>query len=264
VVWLERKKREGGITMETLLIADHSGSFSGELKRRLEGEYRVLETRDGQEALELIRILRPGLLVLDLHLPGLDGLTLLHRCREENILPAVLATARFFSGYMIDVLVELGVGYLMLQPCDVDTAADRARELLRYRPGMGASRDNARRLLAWFSVPEHLSGSLYLCSAVQRMEARPMQFLTKELYPALSREFGVSAMAVERAMRHAVSRGFHLGDPRLWKAHFPGGKPENGEFIAHLAQLSRQMNRGGLREIREFPLNSREEIRISG
>ena len=61
----------------TLLIADSSEEFRNNLINALQGNYRIQSCQTGKEALEILRNATPDLLIMDLMLPELDGLTLL-------------------------------------------------------------------------------------------------------------------------------------------------------------------------------------------
>ncbi len=65
--------------MRKLLIADCSEDYRTALANALTDHYHVLCCRTGTEALDILRRENPDILVLDLMLPELDGLTLLER-----------------------------------------------------------------------------------------------------------------------------------------------------------------------------------------
>jgi two-component system response regulator AdeR len=72
------------IQARVLLIEDHPDIADlYQLKLQLEG-YRVAVARTGGAGLELANSLLPDLILLDLHLPGIDGLDLLARLRAQN------------------------------------------------------------------------------------------------------------------------------------------------------------------------------------
>lgn len=70
-----------------ILIADGNEEFCDHVKRRLEQVpgYEIVGTAaDGQRALELMRVTKPDILVLDLMLSKLDGIAVLKRAREDG------------------------------------------------------------------------------------------------------------------------------------------------------------------------------------
>ena len=81
--------------MKTLLIADDEPSIRVLYERELEDEgYNVLTASDAREAIELARTGTPDLVVLDIRMPGMDGLEAMGRILEEdNELPVIINTA---------------------------------------------------------------------------------------------------------------------------------------------------------------------------
>ena len=118
----------------TLLIADSSEEFCKSLIDALQGNYRIQTCRTGKEALEILRTSTPDLLIMDLMLPELDGLTLLQVLADSGIRPTVLATTRLTNDYVIATSTKLGVEYLMVKPCDIRAIAKRVRDLSCQKP----------------------------------------------------------------------------------------------------------------------------------
>jgi len=96
--------------------------------------YRVLTAYDGVEALRLARENRPDLIVLDLMLPGLDGIEVCRVLREESDVPVIMLTARTADE---DKLTGLGVGAddYVTKPFSPRELAARVRAVLRRLPG---------------------------------------------------------------------------------------------------------------------------------
>ncbi|MDR7480877.1 MAG: response regulator transcription factor [Armatimonadota bacterium] len=69
--------------------------------------YRVVVARDGPDAVDATRTTRPDLVLLDLALPGLDGVEVYRRIRLFNTVPVIMLTARATEG---DKVMGLDVG----------------------------------------------------------------------------------------------------------------------------------------------------------
>ena len=225
--------KKGEEKLKTVVIGMSRGSFAGGLKRELKSVCRVLAAEDGQTVQGLLETESPDVLVLDLHLPGLDPVGFL---RERDSRVRVLAVTDFVSSYLTEALPRLGISYLMVRPCQAETVARRVRELLE--PAVGAEA-RLRALLSRFSVPPEYLGSKCLLLAVPMLEADPGQCLTGSLYPAVGKVLGLDWHLVERDIRYAVAKGWETGNRELWLRHFPRGKPRNGEFLARMAELDR-------------------------
>jgi len=96
--------------------------------------YRVITAYDGIAALRLARESRPDLIVLDLMLPGIDGLEVCRRLRDESDVPIIMLTARTTDQ---DKLTGLGLGAddYVTKPFSPRELAARVRAVLRRLPG---------------------------------------------------------------------------------------------------------------------------------
>ncbi|WP_066373180.1 two-component system response regulator CseB [Herbidospora mongoliensis] len=92
--------------------------------------YRVVSAADGLTGLELFRAADPDLLLLDVMLPGLDGIGLCRRVRESSLVPILMMSAR---GDALDVVsgLEAGADDYVVKPADTSVLVARIRALLR-------------------------------------------------------------------------------------------------------------------------------------
>ncbi|HLB27964.1 MAG TPA: response regulator transcription factor [Dehalococcoidales bacterium] len=96
--------------------------------------YRVMTANDGLEALRLAQESHPDLIVLDLMLPGMDGLEICRTIRRESDVPIIMLTARTTDE---DKLTGLGMGAddYVTKPFSPRELAARVRAVLRRLPG---------------------------------------------------------------------------------------------------------------------------------
>jgi DNA-binding response OmpR family regulator len=115
----------------TILLVDDEDSIQKLLAYPLEREgFRVLQARDGEEALERFASERVDLVVLDLMLPKLDGLEVCKRLRAESEVPIIMLTAR--DDELDKVLgLELGADDYITKPFSIREFRSRVRALLR-------------------------------------------------------------------------------------------------------------------------------------
>jgi DNA-binding response OmpR family regulator len=115
----------------TILLVDVEDSVQKLLAYPLEREgYRVLQARDGEEALRRFASERVDLVVLDIMLPKLDGLEVCKRLRAESEVPIIMLTAR--DDELDKVLgLELGADDYITKPFSIREFRSRVRALLR-------------------------------------------------------------------------------------------------------------------------------------
>ncbi len=94
--------------MYTVLVCDDEKDIVAALKIYLEAEgYRTLSAYNGREALELLEREEVHLVLMDIMMPEMDGITAMVRLREERNLPVILLTAK---GEDTDKVLGLNVG----------------------------------------------------------------------------------------------------------------------------------------------------------
>ncbi len=115
----------------TILLVDDEDSVQKLLAYPLEREgFRVLQARDGEEALDRFASERVDLVVLDVMLPKLDGLEVCKRLRAESEVPIIMLTAR--DDELDKVLgLELGADDYITKPFSIREFRSRVRALLR-------------------------------------------------------------------------------------------------------------------------------------
>ena len=120
--------------MTTILLVEDDDTLRKTLAYNLSKEdYTVVETGDGAEALNLAREPPPDLIVLDVMLPSLDGLTVCRMIRSESDVPIIMLTAR---GSEVDRIVglEIGADDYIVKPFSLGEFLARVRAMLRRAP----------------------------------------------------------------------------------------------------------------------------------
>lgn len=238
---------------QKLVIAEGNEEFAQALAETLRERYDLRLSREGVETLELIRIFKPDLVILDLMLPGLDGVTLLERVAQMGQRPTVLATSRFVSDYVAETVIHLGVGYIMREPCQLQATVDRLVDLSNRNHQSGIVTMDAgaavSNILLALGIPAKLRGYAYLREAVTILAERPGLSATKELYPEVGRRCQAGAINVERSIRSAIEGAWKRRNPEIWQRYLGTEnmpvthRLTNAEFITRLANFLNQ-NRG--------------------
>ena len=117
--------------MARVLVVDDEATLTDTIRYNLRREgYEVHVAGEGNEALRLARASAPDLVVLDLMLPGLDGLEVCRRLRRESTVPILMLTAKDDE---VDKIVGLEVGAddYMTKPFSMRELLARIRAMLR-------------------------------------------------------------------------------------------------------------------------------------
>jgi two-component system response regulator MprA len=116
-----------------ILVVDDDRRITSMLSRALRAEgYEVRTANDGGEGLSRVRERQPDLVVLDLLMPGVDGLEVCRRLREESDLPILILTAKDETEDRVQGL-DSGADDYLVKPFALDELLARVRALLRRR-----------------------------------------------------------------------------------------------------------------------------------
>lgn len=180
------------MTSRTVLVVEDDRTINDALAHRLRAEgYAVEQAFDGPAGVDLAATARPDIVLLDVMLPGLDGLEVCRRIQADRPVPVLMLTARDEEA---DVLVGLGVGAddYLTKPYSLRVVVARVAALLRRveraaalaadPPGVvtvgAVSIDAGTRRTTLGGEPVHLTPTefdLLLCLARE-----PGQVLTRE------------------------------------------------------------------------------------
>ena len=179
----------------------------------------VAQTDNGLRAEELITKFQPDVVVLDLVLPNLDGLSLLTHLRAKNASSRVIVTSAICNEQVLMECAELGTTYFMQKPFDPPLLVQRIRQTARPRQHTGGAGTQLTAaepepslesvvtdVIHEIGVPAHIKGYQYLREAILLTidDMDIINSVTKVLYPEVARKFNTTPSRVERAIRHAI------------------------------------------------------------
>jgi DNA-binding response OmpR family regulator len=131
-------------TMSKVLVVEDEETLLRNLAEKLKGEgFSVVTAADGEDGLEKLREEHPDLLILDIMLPKLDGLSLCRLVRRDPAtthIPIIMLTAR---GTEVDKIVglESGADDYVVKPFGLGEFLARVRAVMRRAPGRPALQD---------------------------------------------------------------------------------------------------------------------------
>lgn len=154
-----------------ILVIEDEAAIAASVAARLRGEgFQVEVADDGPSGVRRSQELRPDLVILDVMLPGLDGLEVCRRIQRDRAIPVLMLTARDDED---DVLVGLGVGAddYLTKPFSPRELVARVRALLRR---IDRSAEEPRETVRLGDV------EIDLAAREVRSEARPVHLTRTE------------------------------------------------------------------------------------
>ncbi len=171
-----------------IAVIEDEATIADAVAARLRAEgFRVEVAHDGPAGVELVERTRPDLVVLDVMLPGLDGLEVCRRIQRDRAVPVVMLTAR---GEETDVLVGLGVGAddYLTKPFSPRELVARVHAVLRRTARSGAETpllrvgdvelDTERRRVRRGDVDVHLTPTEF--DLLAHLASRPGAVFTRD------------------------------------------------------------------------------------
>src|SRR5213075_955559 len=197
----------------TILLVDDEESIQKLLTYPLEREgFRVLQARDGEEALARFGAEHVDLVVLDLMLPKLDGLEVCKRLRAESSVPIIMLTAR--DDELDKVLgLELGADDYITKPFSIREFRSRVRALLRRARATQVAGDE---------TPERIEHQGFVIDIPRRsveVRGEPVQltYVEFELLRTLAAQPG--RVFSRRMLLEALWKSADYRDPRTIDVH---------------------------------------------
>lgn len=204
--------------MYTILICDDDRDIRRALRIYLTGEgYRVLEAENGQQALEVLAGSRADLVLMDVMMPGLDGLAATMKLREGSSVPVILLTAKSED---TDKILGLTVG-----ADDYVTKPFNPLELI--------ARVKAQlRRTAWSAAQEHREENLRI-DGIEMDDAAKTVTLNGEPVPLTPTEYDILKLLMENPGRVFSSEDIYR---LVWKDAPLGAQNTVAVHIRHLRE----------------------------
>ena len=230
----------------------------------------VGKAHNGEEICNIIREKEPDVVVLDIIMPKMDGLTVMEHCSHDMTVkkqPSFIVVSAVGQERITEDAFSLGADYYMLKPFDNQVLLNRIKHL--RRSGDRRNRESVLRqaavqeqkseygarnlesdvtnIIHEIGVPAHIKGYQYLRDAIILAvnDIEMLNSITKVLYPTIAKKHQTTPSRVERAIRHAIEVAWSRGkmdtiDELFGYTVSTGkGKPTNSEFIALIADKIR-------------------------
>ena len=223
---------------------------------------------NGEDLYDIIKKQEPDVVLLDLVMPKVDGLTVMERVNKDQEIrkhPAFIVITAVGQEKITEDAFDLGADYYILKPFDNEMVINRIKHtrVKKDRNFAKVQKVNAyeskkeymernletdvTNIIHEIGVPAHIKGYHYLRDAIM-MAVEDMNMLnsiTKILYPTIAKKHQTTPSRVERAIRHAIEVAWSRGKMDTIEELFGytvsngKGKPTNSEFIALIADKIR-------------------------
>ena len=224
--------------------------------------------KNGQEAYDVIRREKPDVVLLDIIMPKLDGLSVMDKINKDDTLdkhPAFVVMSAVGQEAITEDAFNLGANYFIMKPFDHESLMSRMKQLKSPGHMLGnqckiasmitkmpeMNKNDLEIVVTEFihevGVPAHIKGYQYLRDAIIMTvnDSQMLGAITKILYPEIAKKHKTTSSRVERAIRHAIEVAWSRGKLETIEGMFGytinmgKGKPTNSEFIALISDKIR-------------------------
>lgn len=118
-----------------ILISENCIEYASLLSQRLSmyPDFTIIGiASDGEKTLELLKLLQPDVLLLDIVMPRIDGLCVLRKIRDDRLKTAVYVMSALSSDNIVRNALSLGARHYFVKPFNTESMVTRIRELRMY------------------------------------------------------------------------------------------------------------------------------------
>ncbi|MFI3167441.1 MAG: sporulation transcription factor Spo0A [Bacillota bacterium] len=237
-----------------VLVVDSDSFVVSECRRVFCGKVRMFgHAEDGETALRMIENGGFDVLLIDIALSKIDGLTILERISKAPRSFKIVVMSAMNSSFVIEKSMQYGASYFLTKPVSCEILPELIKRIFEDgkidNPSLLSKSTSSKNLdekianiFMTIGIPPHIRGYSYLREAIKLAVAKPViiSSITKELYPSVAEIMSSSPSKVERAIRHAIDVAWTRGKSDklgqiLGVKVYVSMKPTNGEFIALIA-----------------------------
>lgn len=234
-----------------VVIADSNVQDRESKKRIMEGMGMkvVLSTGDGSKALETIKQKKIDVVVMDMILPGVDGIGILEEVNNSNQKnrPIFIVETALRKENLVEQAIQSGADYYMMKPVSGQMLIKRMYQMVENKYGTAVSvktedysgsasvevkepvKKNINKkgytysgdlemditnILLEIGIPAHIKGYQYIREGIIMAfyDRNMLHYITKFLYPAIAKKYKTTSSSVERTIRHAIEVAWRRGN----------------------------------------------------
>lgn len=226
----------------------------------------VGKANNGEDMYEIIKEKQPDVVLIDLIMPKMDGLSVMKRVKNDNELekcPDFIVVTAVGQERITKEAFTKGASYYIMKPFQNELILGSIKNIKDYPVSKPMIKKKAQyvepedteigletmitELLHEIGIPAHIKGYHYLRDSIIMSieETDVLNAVTKILYPTVAKRYQTTSSRVERAIRHAIEVAWSRGKLDTLEELFGytvsnrKGKPTNSEFIALVADTIR-------------------------
>jgi two-component system response regulator AtoC len=194
---------------ERILVVDDEPNMAWLFSQAFAGDYEIVAASSGEQALELLRCLDIDLIMLDLRLPGADGIDTLRAARKHGFSGPVIVMTAFGEIKTAVAAMKLGAHDYVTKPFDMDELRLTIESSLRLSGEAGKTRHSSRVL----DDVVHLRDMITVSPEMLRIFAMVERVSTSDASVLVQGESGTG--------KELMARAIHYSSPRKNKPFVP-------------------------------------------
>ncbi len=241
-----------------VVIADSNVQDRESKKKIMEGMGMkvVLSTGDGSKALEAIKQKKVDIVVMDMILPGVDGIGILEEVSSgsQKNRPIFIVETALRMENLVERAIQSGADYYMMKPVSGQMLIKRMYQMVESKYGIIPSKKeeclavpeknnngskkkagskvgytysgdlemDVTNILLEIGIPAHIKGYQYIREGIIMAfkDRNMLHYITKFLYPAIAKKYKTTSSSVERTIRHAIEVAWRRGNIEILEEVF--------------------------------------------
>lgn len=209
----------------------------------------LLTTGNGKKALDAIQRQQPDIVVMDMILPGVDGIGILEEINRDCFMkkrPVFIVETALRMENLVEEAIQAGADYYMMKPVSNTMLIKRMLQLVQKKGTIGnfvqysakentmvqkpqeeKQTDNGKgyhfsgdlerditNILLEIGIPAHIKGYQYIREGIVMAfyDRNMLHYITKFLYPSIAKKYRTTSSSVERTIRHAIEVAWRRGN----------------------------------------------------
>lgn len=241
-----------------VIIADNNVQDRESKKKIMEevGMKVILSTGDGSKALAAIRQNKADIVVMDMVLPGVDGIGILEDVKKQKGIkrPIFIIETALRMENLVEQAIQNGADYYMMKPIsnkmlikrmyqlverkeeyeddyssekllDISRESNKQEKKQLSRTGYNYSGNlevDVTNILLEIGIPAHIKGYQYIREGIimSYYDCNMLHYITKFLYPSIAKKYKTTSSSVERTIRHAIEVAWKRGNMEVLEEIF--------------------------------------------